>query len=162
MKSTHDYVLILDREPSDLQSVDLLLGVLQCPAIVAESTDQVLARANQGIPYLIILVGNHHQWPAPLLNDLRHAADAVGGTILSLTDVHSPMWAQREDTPGLDGFLVKPLSRDVLASMMQAAWAKHLCRSRKSIRRSRTLTHTFFPCTVESGVDLNTSVVTIS
>lgn len=162
MKSTHDYVLVLDQEPNELQSVDLLLGVLQCPTIVVESADQVLAQTHQGIPYLIIVVGNHHQWSAQLLNDLRRTADAVGGTILSLTDVHAPMWEQQEENPGFDGFLVKPLSRDVLASMIQAAWAKHLCQSRKSIRRSRTIAHSFFPRIVESSVDLTTNFVTLS
>lgn len=149
MKSTHDYVLLLDGEPDDLQSVDMLLGILQCPTIVAESADQVVARASRGIPYLIILVGNHHQWSTQLLNDLRYASDAVGGTILSLTDTHSPMWTNREDNLGFDGFLVKPLNRDVLISLIQAAWAKHLCQSRKLQRRSHASFNRLPTCAVE-------------
>lgn len=162
MKSTHDYVLVLDREPNDMQSVDLLLGFLQCPTIVADSADQVVARASQGMPYLIILVGNHHQWSAQLMNDLRCAADAVGGTILSLTDVHSPMWTDYEENPGFDGFLVRPLNHDVLLSLVQSAWAKHLCRSRKTLRRSRTMANAFFPRTVEPSAELNTDCATLS
>lgn len=135
MKTTHDYVLVLDQKPDDLQSVDALLQVLQCPTLVANSAEQVMARANHDVPYLMILVGNHRNWSAQLVNDLRHASDAVGGTILSLTDVYAPAWANFEDNPGFDGFLVQPLSQDILVSLIQAAWAKHLCRSCKSRQR---------------------------
>jgi len=155
MKSNHDYVLVLDREPNDEQSVDMLLDILQCPTVIAESADRVVALANQGIPYLIILVGNHRQWSAQLLHDLRYAADAVGGTILALTDMYSPMWTVSEENPGFDGFLVQPLKHDVLISLVQSAWAKHLCRSRKSLQRSRKTANTFSSCDIESRLELS-------
>ena len=127
MKVTNDYVLVLDQHPEDFQAVETLLRVLKCPAIVTDSPDQVVARVNKDFPYLLILVGNHRAWPKALLNELRNIADTFGGTLLSLTDNHMPSWIHQEENPGFDGFLVQPLSSEVLVSLVQSAWVKQLC-----------------------------------
>ena len=127
MNATHDYVLVLDQRPSGFQSVEMLLRVLKYPTVVASLTDQVVERINEDFPYLIILVGNHQDWPKALLSELRHIADYSGGTILSLADNHMPSWIRQEENPGFDGFLVQPLSPDVLVSLIQSAWIKQVC-----------------------------------
>lgn len=126
MKATNDYVLVLDQNPEDFQALETLLRGLQCPAVVADSPDQAFAQIDQDFPYLMILVGNHQDWPRALLDELRYIADSVGGTILALTNHPMPSWIHQEDNPGFDGFLVEPLSSDVLISLIQCAWIKQV------------------------------------
>ncbi|MEB3210376.1 MAG: hypothetical protein VKL39_03450 [Leptolyngbyaceae bacterium] len=127
MNVTTDYVLVLDPHPENVQAVEILLKTLRCPAIVAKSPDQAVNQMSSGFPYLMILVGNHHDWPMTLLNELRGIADTFGSTILSLTDNHDPSWMHPEENPGFDGFLVQPVTSDVLVSLVQAAWVKQVC-----------------------------------
>lgn len=127
MKATHDYVLVLDQHPDDIQAVETLLQVLHCPAVVIDSAEQVVDRVNEDFPYLMILVGNHQRWPKTFLNELRDIADTFGGTILALTDNYVPSWIRQDENPGFDGFLVQPLNSDVLVSLVQSAWIKQLC-----------------------------------
>ncbi|MEM7773075.1 MAG: hypothetical protein AAF327_21530 [Cyanobacteria bacterium P01_A01_bin.37] len=127
MHVTTDYVLVLDQHSEDVQAVEPLLRALHCPAIIANSPDQVADRVSNGFPYLLILVGNHHDWPTTLLNELRNIADTFGSTILSLADNHAPSWMHQEENPGFDGFLVQPLTSEVLGSLVQSAWVKQLC-----------------------------------
>jgi AmiR/NasT family two-component response regulator len=140
MNATTDYVLVLDQHPENIQAVAPLLQALHCPAVVAQSPDQVVHQVSDGVPYLVILVGDHQEWPTGLLHDLRHIADAVGGTILSLVDEHGPSWFHPEENPGFDGFLVKPLTSEVLVPLVQAAWVKQLC-SLKSCPLPRSPQH---------------------
>jgi AmiR/NasT family two-component response regulator len=58
------------------------------------------------------------------VNQFRSLADTCGITIVALTDVHAPSWLRQEENPGLDGFLVKPLNRDILSSLVQSAWIR--------------------------------------
>ncbi|MFE4104795.1 hypothetical protein [Almyronema epifaneia] len=92
---------------------------------MADTVDQAIAQVDQSVPYLIILGGNRQTWSQPLIDELRRKAKSQADvTIVALTDSSDPSWLHREDNPGLDGFLVKPLSGDVLASLVQSAWAK--------------------------------------
>ncbi|MEB3358718.1 MAG: hypothetical protein VKK04_18475 [Synechococcales bacterium] len=124
MKNLQDYVLVLEQQSEDAHNLKLLLEPFRCPLVIASSAEQVMARLNHSTPYLVILIGNHHDWPATLVARLRQRADAVGSTIVALTDYHAPNWPSQEETRLFDGFLVKPLDEDVLASLIQAARAK--------------------------------------
>lgn len=124
MKPPHSYVLVLNHQSDDLHMLQALLELLRCPLIVTSSTDQAMQKMSQSPPYLVILVGNYHYWSKSLINDLRDNASKVKVTIVALTDVHAPNWLRQEENPGVDGFLVKPLSPDVMSSVVQAAWAK--------------------------------------
>jgi CheY-like chemotaxis protein len=124
MEQLQNYILILDHGSDDLQLIESLLGHLRCPLVVASSPEQAMARASQAPPYLLILIGNQHHWSKPLVHQFRSLADACGITIVALTDVHAPSWLRQEDNPGLDGFLVKPLNRDILSSLVQSAWVR--------------------------------------
>jgi len=127
MKATHDYILVFDQDPRDIQGIETLLKVLKCPTVVTNSPDQVVARVNENFPYLMILVGNHQSWPKALLDELRNVADSIGGTILSLTNDSMPSWTHQEENPGFDGFLVQPLNSEILVSLVQSAWVKQRC-----------------------------------
>ncbi len=124
MKIPHSYVLVLDQSSEDLQRLEKLLQPLRCPLVVVNSVEQVIARAMQSPPYLIILAGNSQLWSRQLVDQIRQLTNACGVTILAMTDCHAPSWMPQEDNPGVDGFLVKPISGDVLLSLVQSAWAR--------------------------------------
>jgi DNA-binding NarL/FixJ family response regulator len=92
--------------------------------VVASSPDQAMARAVQAPPYLLILAGSQRSWSKALVHDFRNIASTCGITIVALTDFHAPSWLRQDENPGVDGFLVKPLNRDVLVSLVQSAWAR--------------------------------------
>lgn len=122
------YILVLD--PHRLHRADAhpLEVELQYPVFVASSTEQAVSRVNQGVPSLVILVGNNFQdWSQPLVSQLRQHDQAPDMTIVALTDSASPQWNYSEDTPGLDGLLVQPLSMEILRSLVESAFARHLC-----------------------------------
>ena len=124
MEQLQNYILILDEGSDDLQIIESLLRHLRCPMIVAGSPEQAMARATQAPPYLLILIGEQQHWCKPLVHQFRSLADTHGITIVALTDVHAPSWLRQEDNPGLDGFLVKPLNRDILSALVQSAWVR--------------------------------------
>jgi DNA-binding NarL/FixJ family response regulator len=124
MKSSQNYVLILGQPSDDLQMLQALLEHLSCPMVFASSTDQVVAKVSQMSPYLVILAGDGQNWSQALVKDLRDAANTCETTIVALTDCNAPSWMHQEENPGVDGFLVKPISRDVLTSLVQSAWAR--------------------------------------
>lgn len=123
MKFSQSYVLVLDHQPEDIQHIRKVLHRLRCPMVIAESVDQAIATALQSPPSLVLLAG-HHAAAGKLVTDLRHIAQHCGITILSLADGSTPYWLHQEENPGFDGFLVKPLDRDVMVSLLQSAWAR--------------------------------------
>lgn len=123
MEQLHNYILIFDQGSDDLQMIKSQLGHLRCPLVVASSLEQATARASQAPPYLLILMGQQN-WSKPLVNQFRSLARTCGMTIVAITDVHAPSWLRQEDNPGLDGLLVKPLNREILASLIQSAWIR--------------------------------------
>ncbi len=124
MELLQNYILIFDQGTEDLQMLESLLGHLRCPLTVTRSAEQAIAKVKQAPPYLIILVGTQQGWPQPLMQQFRALADRCGITIIAVTDVHAPSWLRQEDNPGVDGFLVKPLNRDILTSVVQSAWIR--------------------------------------
>lgn len=95
----------------------------------ANSEDQAVARVSQAPPYLVILTGDRQTWSHRLVHTLRNRAQAENITIVALTDCHSPSWLHQEENPGFDGFLVKPISGDILTSLVQSAWVRKTCCS---------------------------------
>lgn len=118
---------MIDQGSDDLHRLEFLLKQLQCPVEVVCSTDQAMTRARQLPPCLVILAGNQQYWSKSSISRFRHVADRSGMTIVALTDFHAPSWLRQEDNPGVDGFLVKPLSGDVLNSLLQSAWVRQAC-----------------------------------
>lgn len=52
---------------------------------VASSTEQAVSRVNQGVPSLVILVGNNFQdWSQPLVNQLHQHDQAPDMTIVGM------------------------------------------------------------------------------
>lgn len=129
MPLIRDYILVLDPDCIHHDDVHPLETDLQYPVFVASSTEQAVTRVNQGAPCLVILVGNNFQdWSQPLVNQLRQHEQAPDTTIVALTDSTSPQWNYSEDTPGLDGLLVQPLSVEILRSLVASAFARTICQ----------------------------------
>ena len=129
MKSSQNYVLVLGQPSDELQRLEALFEHLNCSMVFASSTDQVVAKASQVAPSLVILAGDGRNWSRTLVKDLRSAANTCETTIVALTDCNAPSWMHQEENPGVDGFLVKPLICDVLTSLVQSAWARQVCYS---------------------------------
>lgn len=128
MTSIHGYVLVLDPERRERRDVHSLAADLQYPVFVASSTEQAVSQVNQAPPCLVILVGDNFQdWSQPLIDQLRCRQGAGDMTIVALTDSASPQWQHSEDNPGVDGLLVKPLSPDILRSLVASAFARQAC-----------------------------------
>ena len=128
MTLTQGYILVLDPERCHHDDVHPLVTNLPYPVFVASSTEQAVTRASQAPPCLVILMGNNFQaWSQPLVNQLRQYSHSPDMTIVALTDSTSPQWNYSEDTPGVDGLLVQPLSMDILRSLVESAFARSIC-----------------------------------
>lgn len=128
MTLTQGYILMLDPERLHHDDAHALVTNLQYPVFVASSTEQAVTRVRQGPPCLVILVGNNFQaWSQPLVKQLRQYSHSPDMTIVALTDSASPQWNYSEDTPGVDGLLVQPLSVDILRSLVESAFARSIC-----------------------------------
>ncbi|MEM6253336.1 MAG: hypothetical protein AAF821_10475 [Cyanobacteria bacterium P01_D01_bin.156] len=97
---------------------------LKSDIFVAHSADQAVARIEQGTPYLVILSGAHKNWAPALVDRLRETVKPLKTTIIALTQSHEPSWSPQEDHPGIDGFLVEPLTQDIFHLVVESAVAK--------------------------------------
>ena len=122
-----DYILVLGPESEDMQALESLLNRLKYSVAVANSPEQAVDQASQRLPYLVIISGDRAYFSPRLVKQLRQLASLCGTTIVALTDFHAPSWLHQDDNPGVDGYLVKPLTGDVLCSLVQSAWARQSC-----------------------------------
>jgi len=127
MNQAHGYVLILDPNERSHPDGSGVYAQLNRPVYVAVSLDQAVAQAETNPPCLVILMGSddHPHWTQPLVRRLRQVNRTLHTTIVALTDSGSPHWDHQEDSPGVDGFLVRPLSDDVLRTLVESAFVKH-------------------------------------
>lgn len=124
MKLSQDYVLVLDERQRRTHQSDFPVFSDQCTFVIAASAEHAVEQARQAAPCLVILVGEDHAWFRNQVHALRHSAHATQMTIVALTESTSPNWQSEKDKLDLDGFLVKPLTNDVLTSLVQSAIIK--------------------------------------
>ncbi len=124
MKLPHGYVLVLDERQRNLHQADFPLASHQYPFILAASAEHAVEQARQAAPCLVILVGEDHTWFEQQVSALRCSQNTPPLTIVALTESTSPRWQANQHPPDLDGFLVKPLTDDILASLVQSAIVK--------------------------------------
>jgi CheY-like chemotaxis protein len=127
MSSHASYVLILGQKTADLSRLESLLGKLKCAVQTATSMESALDQLTQEPPCLVILQEAESGWSAQSVQQLRAAANVKHITMVALTDRAAPSWRHQDDNPGFDGFLVTPLSRTVLRSVVQSASVRQLC-----------------------------------
>ncbi|MGK7890790.1 MAG: hypothetical protein AB4042_15770 [Leptolyngbyaceae cyanobacterium] len=131
MNNFPDYVLMLEQQPSrESHNLARLMNAWRSPFVIAKSTAQVLSSFQDLSPCLVILIGNHNNWPRQFSQQLRVDANLLGCTILALTEAAAPNWPEYEDPSIFDGFLVKPLSFDILDSIIQVAKARRSVKNR--------------------------------
>ena len=124
MDGSNGYVLLLGQHLDADLTFQSLSNQVQGRVFVAQSTAQAVARIEKSIPYLVILSGTHQNWSPAFVDQLRETVKPLGTTIVALTQSHEPSWSPQEDHPGIDGFLVEPLSKDVLHLLVESAVAK--------------------------------------
>ncbi|MBE7380836.1 MAG: hypothetical protein F6J95_005450 [Leptolyngbya sp. SIO1E4] len=124
MALPQEYVLVLDEQQRWLPQADLPLASDHCPFVVAASAEHAVEQARQATPCLVILIGENHAWFKHQVHALRHSTHATSMTIVALTESASPNWQPERDMLDLDGFLVKPVTDDVLMSLVQSAIIK--------------------------------------
>lgn len=127
MELPQSNVLILEKGAEELGELKALLVEMQCSVAIAHSEDQAIIHTDQRSPFLVILAGDFQSWSRNLLTQLRQRNTQDRMTIVALTDWHAPSWLHQEECPDLDGFLVKPISGEILRSLIQSAWARQFC-----------------------------------
>ncbi len=127
MQLTPGYILLLAKQPHTVNVLATLLGRSSYAVAIANTEEQAIAKISQHAPFLVILAGNHHNWSQTLLRELRTRATKRPITLLALTDFHAPSWIHQEENPGFDGFLVNPISSDILYSLVQSAHTRQIC-----------------------------------
>jgi CheY-like chemotaxis protein len=117
------YVLLLAEQAEELLGLETLLERLRFTVEVADSAEQAIAKVSHTAPCLMILQGN--RWSHSFVRELRTLTDHT--MLVALTDYHAPSWRHQEENPGFDGYLVKPLSSDILSSLVQSASVRQRC-----------------------------------
>ncbi len=123
---SHSYVLVVNQQPEDSQVLEQILSHLNCQVKIATSREQALRLVGQTTPYLVILTEDQPQGTQGLVLDLRargHTTETM--TVVALTDICALSWMHQEETPGLDGLLVRPVSPDILSSLVHSACARY-------------------------------------
>ncbi|MEM8804942.1 MAG: hypothetical protein AAGF01_02700 [Cyanobacteria bacterium P01_G01_bin.38] len=129
MDISQGYILLLEQQQGLAQVSQLMLSQFPYSVVIADSTDQAVAQIQQGHPYLVILSGSQHNWSETVVQRLRETVKPADVTIVALTESSEPSWSPQEEHPSLDGFLVKPLSKDVLNSVVESARVKTSLKS---------------------------------
>lgn len=129
MKATSGYILILAKHPQQVNLLKSLLGYVSFSVAIAYSEEQAVFLVKKHSPFLVILTGDHHSWSQNLLHNLRTDGNTPHITLVALTDFHTPSWVYQEENPGFDGFLVSPLSSEVLSSLVHSAYTRQACCS---------------------------------
>jgi AmiR/NasT family two-component response regulator len=127
MQSPSDYILVLAHQPQSVSPLALMLEHCRYLVAIAQSEEQVAAHTIQRPPFLIILAGDYQDWSKGLMRKLRAYANAHRVTLIALTDAYAASWIDQEENPGFDGFLVNPLSRDIIFSLVQSAHTRQNC-----------------------------------
>ena len=119
------YILVVDPQRREIPAFSPTRLDLEYPVFVVNSTEQAMGRLDKGFPCLVILIMDDGQeWLRSSIEQLRQMTIARAMTIVALTDATSPEWRYAEDMPDVDGFLVKPLSLDILKSLVASATAR--------------------------------------
>lgn len=130
MKLPQDYVLVLDEQKRHPHKPELLRLSGDYTFVTATSAEHAIEQAQQIHPCLVILIGENQSWFENQVRVLRQADQTPAMTIVALTESASPRWQNSDPGLDLDGFLVQPLTDDILVSLVQSAVVK------KSYRRA--------------------------
>jgi AmiR/NasT family two-component response regulator len=128
MKLSRDYVLVLNERKSSSSKPELSNLSHRYTFVIATSVEHAVEEAQQKNPCLVILMGENPSWFEHQVRALRQANQMPPMTIVALTESGSPQWQSANRTFDLDGFLVQPLTDDILLSLVQSAVIKQSYR----------------------------------
>ena len=128
MKLSQDYVLVLDEQKYHSPKPALCNLSGHCAFVIATSVEHAIEQAQQKNPCLVILVGENQSWFEHQVRILRQSNQTPAMTIVALTESGSPRWHSANNHLDLDGFLVQPLTDDILVSLVQSAVVKQSYR----------------------------------
>lgn len=123
MPLSFSHILLIAQQPQSV-GVDVLTSSLRqslYSVAIANTEEQAVAQTRSNPPFLIILAGDYQNWSDSLLQELRSYATEHRTTLVAVTDTHAPSWLHQEENPGFDGFLVSPISSEVLCSLVHTA-----------------------------------------
>ena len=128
MKLSQDYVLVLDEQERHPPRPALFNLCEHCAFVMVTSVEHAVEQAQQKNPCLVILVGEDQSCLERQVRVLRQANQTPSMTIVALTESASPRWHRTNPQLDLDGFLVQPLTDDILVSLVQSAVIKQSYR----------------------------------
>jgi DNA-binding NarL/FixJ family response regulator len=123
-------VLLLGRLCEDLHAIETLLNQLQCRVTKLQSAEQIGSHLEQQLqsapPCLVILASSDYQWAEYSALQLRQLTDqspiTSPITLVALSDRNTASTLiQPGENSAIDGYLVTPLSRAVLSTLLQSA-----------------------------------------
>ncbi|MEL7332511.1 MAG: hypothetical protein AAFN12_09680 [Cyanobacteria bacterium J06560_2] len=127
MKPLQDYVLVVN-PPSKALATQRLAKTLSCPVVTIASPTQALDLAKSAPPYLVILSGDDDQaWSSRIARQIRQQVQPESVLIVALTESSNCSWQPNEDNAGIDGFLVEPISAEVLDTLNESAITQKRC-----------------------------------
>ncbi|WP_448560760.1 hypothetical protein [Trichothermofontia sp.] len=128
MGDLQSYILVLGQSAEDCQ---WLYGLpperLQCSVMVVSSLEEAVQQVNQAVPCLLILAGGQSVWHTSIVQRFRSLTNDCGMTIVVVSESHAPRWTRQDNSMGIDGYLVKPITGEILNSLIQSAWARQVC-----------------------------------
>ncbi|HEY9910112.1 MAG TPA: hypothetical protein V6D18_21160 [Thermosynechococcaceae cyanobacterium] len=127
MQQSSNSILLLTKQIGKVRVLVPLLESSRFSVAIASSEEQATKRMLQSPPFLVILAGEHQHWSEASLESLRSQANLHHITLVALSDFHAPSWVRQDENPGFDGFLVNPISREILLSLVQAAHTRQIC-----------------------------------
>jgi DNA-binding response OmpR family regulator len=128
MSHVNHPILLLEQFSTDENQLRSLLSQLQCSVTVVRSIEQAVLNLSRILPCLVILNSNDLDWVQASAQQIRPFRHTSPMTLVALTDPDSPNWQWAARLPGIDGYLIKPLDRSVLRTVLRAALARQSCQ----------------------------------
>ncbi len=128
MGDLHSYILVVSQSSEDCQWLyGLPLERLQCAVMVVSSLEDAVQQIHRAVPCLLILASGQSVWHTSIVQRFRSLTNDCGMTIVVVSESHAPRWSRQDHSLGIDGYLVKPITGEILNSLIQSAWARQVC-----------------------------------
>jgi len=97
--------------------------------MLVSSLEAAVQQVNRAVPCLLILASGQSVWHTSIVQRFRSLTNDCGMTIVVVSESHAPRWSRQENSLGVDGYLVKPITGEIFNSLVQSAWARQVCCS---------------------------------
>ncbi|MEL6159099.1 MAG: hypothetical protein AAFQ40_13280 [Cyanobacteria bacterium J06623_5] len=136
MEYSQDYILVIGQSSREMLSAapavsQTITQALNCPVVTMTSPVQAVEKAQVNPPYLVILSDDDGQtWTPNIARQIRQSVGSRSVVIVALTTSSECSWPLSDNSEthaGIDGFLVEPMSSDILCALHESAIAKKHC-----------------------------------